>query len=284
MFTLLFSISLTCPNSEVQRLNPTIAQERGYSSAVDMWSVGTVTALMLTGNLAFDHRGSDGEVGQIKSRSRSAYDISTIDQGDYYWEMIAKRARSFVTSLLVLQEDQRLTAKQALEHSWFTHHICAHSFDAVYERSVREWKPRSTSEQDIVVHIDTSDIAIPTPSLSQVVCQPTASSVVQSAFFKGQNNSDQVDMSTNVEEVTEQRLDNTSQLAASPAYPLDARRETFSPNHPPPQSSNPKEDLDRMRPSAQLMNPSIELSWPSSPPNGRGRKRLPSSELPWPTQ
>ncbi|KEQ79635.1 kinase-like protein [Aureobasidium pullulans EXF-150] len=301
---------------EVNKLNPTIAGNKGYSSAIDMWSVGTVTALMLTSSLAFDHRPSDGDIGPVNTRSYSAYDLSDIDQGKQAWENVPKRARNFVTSLLALQEDKRLTAKKALQHSWFTNHICAASFDAVYEKSICDWKPRATPQADIVVNIDTSDIAIPTPSASQIIRQRSDSAVVQSEFFQtdanDEDNADPMDTSSNPGLPTEQELDTTPILAASPASapsqpssaqpsssnpasrttipqsstPSPVLDDPFQPSYlRPPESSDPDQDLDALQPSARLKNlqASSEFTWPSSPPN-KHMKRFASFEFPWPSQ
>ncbi|TIA68311.1 kinase-like protein [Aureobasidium pullulans] len=301
---------------EVNKLNPTIAGNKGYSSAIDMWSVGTVTALMLTSSLAFDHRPSDGDIGPVNTRSYSAYDLSDIDQGKQAWENVPKRARNFVTSLLALQEDKRLTAKKALQHSWFTNHICAASFDAVYEKSICDWKPRATPQADIVVTIDTSDIAIPTPSASQIVRQRSDSAVIQSEFFQKDATDKDIagpmDTSSNPGLATEQELDTTPILAASPASapsqpssaqpsssdsasrttipqfstPSPVLDDPFQPSYlRPPESSDLDQDLDALQPSARLKNlqASSEFTWPSSPPN-KHMKRFASFEFPWPSQ
>jgi len=266
---------LTTTNSEINRLNPFMAQNKGYSSAIDLWSIGCVSALMLTGSLAFNHRDGDQDIGQINSRSISAYDLTQIDQGNHSWEWVPKRARKFVTSLLELQEDKRSTAKKALEHDWFTHDICSARFDAVYETSTRDWKPSATHKEDTIVNIDTSDIAVPTPSASQVVRQRSDSAVCQSKFFQAQDEDEGThrDSSSTPGRFSEHEPDSNIVLAASPASQLTQN---------PPQSSDPNQDLDSLKPSAQLKNlqASPEFTWPSSPPNNR-RKRLPSSEFPW---
>ncbi|KEQ97077.1 hypothetical protein AUEXF2481DRAFT_78672 [Aureobasidium subglaciale EXF-2481] len=332
---------------EVNRLNPTMAENKGYSSAIDMWSVGSVSALILTGSLVFDHRGSVEDIGQVNSRSRSAYDLTQIDQGKECWKSVPKRARDFVTSLLVLQEDKRLAAKEALEHSWFTNHICAASFDAVYEKAIRGWKPRATLKEDIVVNIDTSDISLPTPSASQVVRQQSDPDMIQLDFFRMRDEveGDQMNVCSDADLVAEQVIGDDACLAASPAAqttsqilegpilfsetPLITIRRPRDPHHIlphseapprssdpeqdldvlrpfPPQSSGVDQDLDSLRPSAQFfppqslsldqecnslkpwvslrkLQPSPELSWPSSPPN-KHRKVLPSYEFPWPSE
>lgn len=261
--------------SEINRLNPFMAQNKGYSSAIDLWSIGCVSALMLTGSLAFNHRDGDQDIGQVNSRSISAYDLTQIDQGNHSWEEVPKRARKFVTSLLVLQEDKRSTAKKALEHSWFTNDICSPGYDAVYEKSIRDWKPGATHKEDIVVNIDTSDIVVPTPSASQVVRERSDSAVVHSKFFQAQDEDDgtQRDPSSPPGRFSEHEPDSNIILAASPAS---------QPTQNPPQSSDPNQDLDSLKSSVQYkdLQASPEFTWPSSPPNNR-RKRLPSSEFPW---
>jgi serine/threonine protein kinase len=282
-------------NSEINRLNLFMAQNKGYSSAIDLWSVGCVSALMLTGSLAFNHRDGDQDIGQINSRSVSAYDLDQIGQGKHSWEGVPKKARKFVMSLLVLQEDKRSTAKKALEHDWFTNDICAERFDAVYQKSIRDWKPSTTHKDDIVVNIDTSDIAVPTPSASQVVRQRSDSAVVQSGFFQsqGKDEDNQGDMSSTPGRFSEHEPDSNILLAASPASQPWVALQSSDPRQDlaslqpsaelfPPESSDPDRDLDSVKPSAHLrkLQASPELTWPSSPPNNR-RTRFPSPEFPW---
>lgn len=262
-------------SSEINRLNPLMAQNKGYSSAIDLWSIGCVSALMLTGSLAFNHRDGDQDIGRISSRSVSAYDLTQIDQGKHSWEGVLKRARNFVTSLLVLQEDKRPTARKALEHPWFTNDICSPGYDAVYEESIRDWKPSATHKEDIVVNIDTSDISIPNPSASHFARKRFDSAVAQSKFFQAQDEDDsfQRDPSSTPGRFSEHESDSNIVLAASPAS---------QPTQNLPQSSDPNQDLDSLKYSAQCKNlqASPEFTWPSSPPNHRV-KRLPSSEFPW---
>jgi serine/threonine protein kinase len=282
-------------NSEINRLNPFMAQNKGYSSAIDLWSVGCVSALMLTGSLAFNHRDGDQDIGQINSRSVSAYDLTQIDQGKHSWEGVPKKVRQFVMSLLELQEDKRSTAKKALEHDWFTNDICAEGFDAVYERSICDWKTSTTHKDGIIVNIDTSDIAVPTPSASQVIRQRSDSAVVQSGFFQAQEKDDdnRRDMSSTPGRFSEHEPDSNILLAASPASQPWVALQSSDPKQDlaslqpsaellPPESSDPDQDLDSVKPSAQLrkLQASPELTWPSSPPNNR-RTRFPSPEFPW---
>jgi serine/threonine protein kinase len=270
---------LMTTSSEINRLNPFMAEKKGYSSAIDLWSVGCVSALMLTGSLAFNHRDGDQDIGQINSRSVSAYDLTQIDQGKHSWEGVPDRARKFVRSLLALQEDKRSTAKQALKHPWFTNDICAPGYDAVYEKSVRDWKPSTTHKGDIVVNIDTSDIVMPTPSALQVIRQRSDSAVVQSRFFQAQeeDDGDQRETSSTPGRSSEHEPDDNLLLAASPASqpsqnleqpPASSDRHSNAARHSknprshtsthscvPPQSSDPDHELDTLQPPVQRLPP-----------------------------
>ncbi|KAH0108450.1 kinase-like protein, partial [Aureobasidium melanogenum] len=308
MFSNCGTYGFTAP--EINRLNPTMAENKGYSSAIDLWSVGCVSALMLTGSLAFNHRDGEQDIGQINSRCVSAYDLTQIDQGKQSWEEVPKRAREFVMSLLVLQEDKRSTARKALEHSWFTNHTCSASYDAVYEKSIRDWKPSTTSEEDIIVNIDTSDIAVPTPSTSQVVRQRSDSVVVQSKFFQlqAEDEGEQMDMSSTPGRFSEQKVDTNDHLAASPASQPSQNLEdqtvssdplsnttTRSPRphaHTsalpilPPRSSGRNQDLDVLQPSAQFRPPQSsdpDQDLDSLRPSAPLRNLQASPEFTWPS-
>lgn len=51
-------------------------------------------------------------------------------------------AQNFVLSLLVLDERKRLTAKQALKHSWFLNEQYQSRLEQLYEEAIRDWRPR----------------------------------------------------------------------------------------------------------------------------------------------
>ncbi|KAG9953691.1 kinase-like protein, partial [Aureobasidium melanogenum] len=304
MFSNCGTYGFTAP--EINRLNPTMAENKGYSSAIDLWSVGCVSALMLTGSLAFNHRDGEQDIGQINSRSVSAYDISQIEHGKQSWEGVAKRAREFVMSLLALQEDKRSTARKALEHSWFTNHTCCESYDAVYERSICDWKPSTVPKENIIVNIDTSDIAVPTPSASQVVRQRSDSAVVQSEYFQSQaeNYGEQMEIDSN----PEREPYTNDHLAASPASqpsqnlgdqpvssdPLSntttrspcARAHMSAQFMLPPRSSGRNQELDVLQPSAQFRPPQSsdpDQDLDSLKPSEKLRKLQALPEFTWPS-
>jgi len=66
------------------------------------------------------------------------------DETNSVWQPLSGRAKSFVKELLVLDECERLTAKTALKHPWFTHPTYACELQQVYERAVRDFRPAAT--------------------------------------------------------------------------------------------------------------------------------------------
>ena len=82
--------------------------------------------------------------------------IDNIDHGRE-WRHIGHRAKSFVKSCLATEEGKRLSAAECLDLPWFQHPYYKREFDALYLRTIADWKPR-VQDQDFVQTIDTSDL------------------------------------------------------------------------------------------------------------------------------
>jgi len=106
-------------------------KSHGYSKAVDMFSIGAITAMLLTGEPLNPNR-------HAHTSAIPLMDIADPAQ----WRGVGKRARRFVQQLLVMDEHSRLTVQAALEHSWFTNAVHAAEFEALYDRSLKGWQPR----------------------------------------------------------------------------------------------------------------------------------------------
>ncbi|CAL5871977.1 uncharacterized protein PFLUO_LOCUS6234 [Penicillium psychrofluorescens] len=101
---------------------------RGYTKAVDLWSLGCVAAVVLTGYTPFNE-----PFNSIPSDLEDLEDeLDRLNTGPL--------ARNFLRKLLVTDEEKRLDVKQSLRHSWFTNIEHARRFEELYRTIVREWR------------------------------------------------------------------------------------------------------------------------------------------------
>lgn len=89
---------------------PEILLRKGYDQQSDMWSVGCIVFLLLSGQLPF--------MGRSQKELFRKIVAGKYEFGDKEWEGVSDDARDLVRGLLVLDPDQRLTAAQAVRHKW----------------------------------------------------------------------------------------------------------------------------------------------------------------------
>jgi serine/threonine protein kinase len=117
----------------------------GYKKAADLWSLGVLTACLFTGEAVIP-RDEPAELSQdeVKDRVSGMVHRRTRPQ----WLKIPKRARRFILSLLVIDPDLRMTADQALEHSWYSKPPReAEALKAAVERINKDWKQRKINDE-----------------------------------------------------------------------------------------------------------------------------------------
>lgn len=141
MFTKTGTLEYIAP--EIYEMNKTCPKGSGYSKAVDMWSVGVVTANLLSNEALFGSPRFEPDPHHYTLKLAAKCDLSIMDDEDHpAWSKVSNRPKDFVKKLLTLRETDRMTAKQALAHPWFTNPHLAEEFDALYARSIRDWQPR----------------------------------------------------------------------------------------------------------------------------------------------
>lgn len=84
--------------------------DTAYTPAVDMWSVGVILFILLSGYSPFDH---DDEEQLFKNIKEGVYCMD-----DRIWRYISEGAKDCVRQLLTVDVMNRMTATQALQHPW----------------------------------------------------------------------------------------------------------------------------------------------------------------------
>lgn len=89
---------------------PEILLRKGYDQQSDMWSVGCIIYLLLSGNLPFMGRSQKELFRKIVA---GKFEFEAKD-----WEGVSDDAKDLVRRLLVLDPDDRMTAAEAVRHPW----------------------------------------------------------------------------------------------------------------------------------------------------------------------
>ncbi|RAH75362.1 kinase-like protein [Aspergillus aculeatinus CBS 121060] len=114
--------------------------ERRCTKAIDMWSLGCVATILLTGELLPDS--SFESWADFLARETGVFHLLSF----FYSHKIRVRAQNFICHLLEMAEDKRMTAKEALEHEWFSNRSHGPSFQDLYSRACRGWVPRAPGD------------------------------------------------------------------------------------------------------------------------------------------
>ncbi|CAD7956906.1 unnamed protein product [Amoebophrya sp. A25] len=91
-------------------LAPEVIRQEEYGREIDVWSVGIVAYVLLSGSLPFFHSVLHKLYRQIVER-----DISFPDST---WSNVSKGAQDFILRLLQVRPGDRMTAETALNHPW----------------------------------------------------------------------------------------------------------------------------------------------------------------------
>uniref|UniRef100_H0XN09 Protein serine kinase H2 n=1 Tax=Otolemur garnettii TaxID=30611 RepID=H0XN09_OTOGA len=89
---------------------PEVLLREPYTSAVDMWALGVITYVLLSGFLPFD---DESHTRLYRKILKGKYNYT----GEP-WPSISHLAKDFIDKLLVLEASHRMSAGQALDHPW----------------------------------------------------------------------------------------------------------------------------------------------------------------------
>ena len=146
---LIYTSEVDCPNAE-----------KGYTQAADLWSLGVLTATLLTGSSVVP-REELMQLSQFQLVDRLFGECSL----SHCWQDIPPRALDFLRGLLSLDPEKRLTASSALNHSWFKKPLSeAALLEERYEKVIRFWRKRG--EDDVIERLPSRDGGKPMSSNS----------------------------------------------------------------------------------------------------------------------
>ncbi|XP_048517436.1 calcium/calmodulin-dependent protein kinase type 1 [Dendroctonus ponderosae] len=96
---------------------PEVLAQKPYGKAVDVWSIGVISYILLCGYPPFYDENDANLFAQIL---KGEYEFHSP-----YWDDISDSAKEFISRLMTVHVDQRFTCKQALAHPWISGNAAA---------------------------------------------------------------------------------------------------------------------------------------------------------------
>lgn len=110
-------------------------EQKGYDSKCDLWSLGVIAHIMLTGISPFY---GDGTERSIIQNSK----IGKLNFTARQWNSVADTAKNFVRKLLEVDVNKRLNSNQSLSHPWIAKHH--NQLEKIYFKRILNVNGKST--------------------------------------------------------------------------------------------------------------------------------------------
>ena len=85
--------------------------KRNYDEKCDIWSIGVILYILLTGRPPFDGNDDEEILNNVK--------IGVFDKNSYPYPLLSSNAKDLIDKLLQYDPKKRINADQAIEHPWF---------------------------------------------------------------------------------------------------------------------------------------------------------------------
>lgn len=112
----------------------------GYDAKCDLWSLGVITHIILTGISPFYGDGSEGSIIQNAKLGKLNFEAKQ-------WIKVSENAKNFVCKLLETNVIKRLSSDGALNHVWIAKH--RGQLEKIYHKKILQGEIVSLSGKDL---------------------------------------------------------------------------------------------------------------------------------------
>lgn len=92
---------------------PEVIQGKAYGRRADVWSLGVVLYVMLSGKLPFSGKTGDDMEGLKRAIAKGKVDLNS-----YHWRGVSDEAKDLVRSMLQVDPAKRITSFDLVNHPW----------------------------------------------------------------------------------------------------------------------------------------------------------------------
>lgn len=114
-------------------------EQKGYDSKCDLWSLGVITHIMLTGISPFYGDGTERSIIQNAK-------VGKLNFSAEQWDVVADTAKDFVRKLLEVNVTRRLDSNKSLNHPWISKH--SNQLKKIYSKKILNEVNPERSESD----------------------------------------------------------------------------------------------------------------------------------------
>ncbi|XP_038070466.1 serine/threonine-protein kinase H1-like [Patiria miniata] len=116
---------------------PEILLKKSYNQSVDIWAIGVVTYILLSGRMPFD---DDNRTRLYRKILRAKYSFAHEP-----WKDITASGKDFIAKLLIISPSERLPAAEALKHPWIVTNAAQSSLKNLHRSISHNWLKRTST-------------------------------------------------------------------------------------------------------------------------------------------